>query len=155
MYVTHELGQARIAVDQPGSEFARVTCRVADALNAVNVVDILEQRRKIDNVALRREAAVSVHVLTEKRHFLDTLVGKLRDFDEYVNKRTRDFFPARIGHDAIRAVLGASLHDRDESTRPMRVRRRQVVELFDFGEAYVNLRLALLRTRFKKLRQAM
>ena len=98
-------------------------------------------------------APVGVDVLAEQRHFADALVGEAGDFDEHVVEGTRDFLAARVRDDAVRAVLRAAFHDRDERRRAVDSRRRQVVELLDLGKADVDLRPAFAAAAREHVRQ--
>src|SRR5690606_40275350 len=50
---------------------------------------------------------------------------------------------ARVRHDTERAVLAAALHDRNERRRAFGTRRRERIELLDFGEADIDDRAAV------------
>ena len=88
--------------------------------------------------------------MSEKRHFANALIGKLRHFKEHVDERAVDFFAARVGHHAVGAILGTALHDRNEGGRSLGVRHGKMVELLDFGKAHVHLRATGLLTLSKK-----
>jgi hypothetical protein len=99
-------------------------------------------------------AAIGVDVLAEQVHFAHALIGELRDLDDHVVERTADFLAAGVRHHAVATVFRAAFHDRDEGGRAFGARLGQAVELFDLGEADVDLRLAGGALRFDQLGQA-
>src|SRR5690606_28381247 len=116
---------------------------IANAFDAGNLVHILEQHRKVGNAAVLVESApVSVHVLPQKGDFLHALIGQVGNFHQYVFKGPRDFGAAGVGHDTETAVFAAAFHDRHERRGAFDAGRWQGVELFDFGEADVDLGMA-------------
>ena len=150
-----ELGQAAVGVDDALGEFTRMARRVADALDAVDFGDVVKQQGEVRNRAVGHLAAIGVHVLAEKRHFPDALIGKLGDLHEDVHHRARDLLAAGVGHHAVGAVLRAAFHDRDEGGGAMRLRGGQMIELLDFGEAHVDLGTARLNAGAKHVGQTM
>jgi hypothetical protein len=48
---------------------------------------------------------IGIDILSEQRHLFDALIGKLRNFYQNINERTRDFFTAGIRNHTVRAVL--------------------------------------------------
>ena len=128
---------------------------VANALETVDFRQVFEQGGQIRLLgSLAHRSAIGIDVLPEQRDLLDTLIGKVGDFGEHVVERPRDLFAPGVGDDAERAVLAAAFHDRHERQRSLDPRRRQVIELFDFGEADVDLRQARGLAARDQLRQA-
>ena len=118
-----------------------MTGGIADALDSGDLGHVVEQGRKIGNLArISHLATVGVDVLTKQIDLFDTLIGQASHFNKHVFKRARHFFATRIRHDAVAAVLGAAFHDADKGARTVVFSRRQVVEFFDLGEADVDLR---------------
>ena len=140
--VGNELGQLAVTIDDARGHLARVARRIADALNAGDLVHIFEQQREVGDFAVFHDAAVGVDVLAEQRDFLDALLREPCDFGQHVVERSADFLPACEWHDAVGAEFRAPFHDRDESGRVLGASRRQVVELLNLGERDVDLRLA-------------
>jgi hypothetical protein len=100
-------------------------------------------------------AAVGIDVLAEQGHFLDALFCQAGDFGQHVIEGARDLITTGVGNDAEGTEFAATLHDRDESGRARDGRRRQIVELLDFGKGNVDLRLAQASPLGDQLRQAM
>ena len=89
--------------------------RVADALDARHLGDVLDEQREIGLlVAVRHIAAIGIDVLAEQGHFADALRGEAGDFGQHVVERARHLAAARVGHDAEGAELRATFHDRHE-----------------------------------------
>ena len=89
--------------------------RVADALDAGNLGDELEQGREVGDLAVAaHRAAVGIDVLAEQGDLAHALVGQAGDLGQHVVERPRHFLAAGVGNDAVGAVLGAAFHDRDE-----------------------------------------
>ncbi len=154
VHVVDELWQLRVGVDQPLRELVGVARRVADAIDARDLGDVLEQQREVGDVGrVTHPSAVGVDVLPEQRHFPDTLVGQPGDLGQHVVERAADLLAARVRHDAVAAILAAAFHDRDERARAVDPRRRQVVELLDLREADVDLWPLLAPARLDHLRQ--
>ena len=146
---------ARVGVHHALGHVRGVRGRVADALDAGDFMHVFQQHRKVgDLVGIGHAAAVGVHVLAQQRHFLDALVGQVGHFDQHVVERARDFFAARVGHDAEAAVFATAFHDRDECRGAFDARRRHVVELFDLGKADVDLRAAFVAAALDEVGQA-
>ncbi len=140
--VVDQLGHARIGVDQALAELLRVAGGEADALDAGELGDGLQQQREVGDLRrVAHPAAVGVHVLAQQRDLLQALVGESGHLGEHVVERARHLLAARVRHHAVGAVLGAAFHHRDEGARALDAGRRQVVELLDLGEADVHLRL--------------
>ena len=99
-------------------------------------------------------AAIGVDVLAEQRDFLDALLGQAGHFGQHVVQRARHFLAARVGHDAVAAVLRTAFHDRDKGGRTVHARGRQVVELLDLRKTDVHLRALLPLTPREHLGQA-
>ena len=114
---------------------------------------MVHERGQIDLDAVVHGTAVRVDVLAEQRDLAHALGGELHDLHQHVFEGPADLLAAGVRHDAVGAVLGAALHDRDEGARALGARRGQVVELLDFGEADVHLRPALLEPCREQLRQ--
>ena len=153
--VVHQLRHARVDVDQALRELVGVAGGVADALDARDLGDVLDQHCEVGDLAgLAHLAAVGVDVLAQQRDLLDALVGQARHLGQHFLERAAELLAAGVGHDAVGAVLAAALHDRDEGRRALDPRRRQMVELLDLGEADVDLRAAGALAGLEHLRQA-
>ena len=61
-------------------------------------------------------ATVARHDLAEQGDFLHTARHQFAAFLDDIRNRPASFLPARMGHDAKRAVLVAPLHDADKSS---------------------------------------
>ena len=116
--------------------------READALDARNRRDVVDQSREIGAGCRPPSRRVGVDVLAEQRDLAHALAREVRDLVQHLLERAADFLAARVGHDAEAAVLAAAFHDRNEGGGALRARRGQVVELLDLGEADVDLRAA-------------
>src|SRR5690606_22318659 len=106
------------------------------------------------NLAVVHDAAVGVDVLPEQVDLAHALGRQLRHFHDDIVERTADFLAAGVGHHAVTAVLGAAFHDGDERGRAFRAWFGQAVELLDFREGNVHLRLAGFALGADQFRQA-
>ena len=91
-------------------QIARMRRRKPYPFDAFDFAYLFNQRRKIRSVMQR--FAVRVHILSEKRHFHDSRIGKSADFIEDVGRRPADLTSAQIRDNAVRAEIIASLHNR-------------------------------------------
>jgi hypothetical protein len=131
-----------VRIDEPGGHLFRMRCRVAEALDAGHLGDVIEQRGEIGGLGRRaHRRAIGVDVLSEERQLHHALVGEIGDFGQDVVERPGDFLAARVGHDAEGAVLAAALHDRQERRSSLDLGRGQLVELLDRRKRDVDLRL--------------
>ena len=152
--VRDELADPAVDSDEPGRHLLRMRRRVADALDAGNLGDVLDQCRQIGELpGAAHRPAIRVHVLPEQRDFHDALVGEVGHLGQHVVERPRDLLAARVGHDAETAVLAAPLHDRHERGGALDPRRRQVIELLDGGKRDVDLRRSRRAPRADQRRQ--
>ncbi len=160
MQVRDELVDAGVGIDERSRHFLRVRRREADALDAGNLGDVLDQRREIRDLVTHlrcraHRAAIRVDVLPQQRDLDDPLIGEIGDFGQHVVERPRDLLAARVRHHAERAVLAAAFHDRHEGGCAVDRRRRELVELLDGGEGDVDLRAAGRAAVADHLRKAM
>ena len=155
MHQRGQLGQPGVGVDQPFGELARVRGGVADALDAGDVVDVVEQRGKVGRgVEAFHLAQVGVDVLAQQRHFLHALFGQGDHVGQHVLEGAGDFLTTGVRHHAEAAVLAAAFHDGDEGAGAHLARRRQGVELLDLGKTDVDLGMAGLATPVDEFGQA-
>ncbi len=162
MHVRDELVDARMAVDEPRRELARVRGGEADALDAGDLGQVLEKDREVRpfhacsrSVSAVHAPAIGVHVLAEEGDLLHALQAQVGDLGQHVVEAPRDLLAARIRHDAEAAVLAAAFHDGDECRRTLDPRRRQAIELLDLGKRHVDLRPAGAPALGEQLGQAM
>ena len=128
--------------------------RVTDALDPFDFAHVFQEKREVDFGAVGPLAAVSIDVLSQKRDFLDALLGQNGAFDQNVHQGTADFFPAGIGDNAVRAIFAAAFHHRHKSGRAFHLGFGEAVEFFNLREGNVHLRLPRRLPFFQKLRQA-
>ena len=132
-----------------------MTGGVADALDTWNFRDVFEQQRKVGNlVGIAHRATVGVHVLAQQCHFFHALLGQASHFNQHLVKWAAEFFAAGIGHHAVAAVFATAFHDAHKSRCALNPRRRQVVELFNFGEADIDLRFGFGLAGLEQVGQA-
>ena len=75
--VVDQLRHARVDIDQPLREFVGVAGGVADALDAGDLGDVLDQQREVGDLRrLAHHPAVGIDVLAEQRDFAHTGVNK-------------------------------------------------------------------------------
>ena len=151
--VVGQLRHAGIGLDQRIGELQRVRGGEADAADAFDAGDGVDQYRKIGFATVEGGAAVGVDVLAEQVHLAHALGGELGHFHQDVVEGAADFLAAGIGHHAVRAVLRAAFHDGDERSGPFGAGLGQAVEFLDLGEADVHLRLAGAAAGVDQLRQ--
>ena len=144
-----------IGLDQVVGKLDRVRGGIADAIDAVDGGDIVNQQREIGDLAVVHDAAVGVDILSQQVDFAHALLGQAGDLGQHVVERPADFFAAGIGYDTETAVLAAALHDRHESLDAVGARLGQVVEFFDFGKTDVDHRTPGGARFTQHLRQAM
>ena len=142
-------GTLRVGLDQAVAELDRMRGREADAADAVDARDVLDQQREVR--ASRRRAIGPRYALTfwpEQVDLAHALRGERRDLGQHVVERARLTSSPRVyGTTQKRAVLAAAFHDRDERARSVHARLGQVVELLDLGKADVDLRRVRRRAR--------
>src|ERR1700677_775597 len=110
-----QLGQAPIGLDQIVSVAFGMGRGEADALDALDFVDGLEQLHESGFSVHGFEVALAVagDDLAEEGDFLDAVAGQLAAFGQDVGDAAAAFFTAGVGDDAKGAVLIAALHDAD------------------------------------------
>ena len=128
--------------------------RITDALDPFNFVYVFQKECKVDFGSIGPLAAIRINVLSQKRDFLDALLGQNGAFDQDVHQGPADFFPAGIGDNAVRAIFAAAFHHRYKSGRAFHLWFRQTVEFFNLREGNVHLRLPRRLPLFQELRQA-
>ena len=134
MQMARELAHVGIRLDEAVRQLERMRRREADAFDARHRSHVMDERREIDDGAIRHRAGVGVHVLPEQRHFAHALRRELANLLHGGVERAAHFVAACVGDDAEAAVLAAAFHDRNEGGAAFNARRRQAVEFFDFGE---------------------
>ena len=155
MQIVCELGHVGIRLDQRIREFERMRGGEADAADAVEFGDRVDQQRQIRRAAIVHRAAIGVDVLAEQIDLAHALFGERSDFGHDIVERPADFLAACIGHHAVGAVFGAAFHDRDEGGDAFLARLGQMIEFFDFREGNVHLCALCTFARLDHLRQAM
>src|SRR6056297_3179761 len=151
--IVGQLGRVGVGLDQPVGEFHWVRGREADALDAVERSHVADQHRQIRRAAVMHGSPVGVDVLAQQIDLAHALGLQPRNLGNDVVQRPAYFLAAGIRHDAKTAVFGTAFHDRHERARPVRPRRRQVIELLDFREACIDRRLAGISHIVEHLRQ--
>ena len=133
----------------------RVRARVADALDAVDRVEAVQQLGEARALG-PQVAPVGVDVLPEQRDLADAVGGQALDLGDQLGERAADLAPARGGHDAVRAAAVAAdgdLHpalelagalgrqvagealELEVALGAQRVRRQELCELVDLAGA--------------------
>src|SRR5690625_926516 len=103
-------------------------------------MDVFEQHGKIcDSAAAFDGTSVGIDVLSQEGDLLDPLIGQISNFYQYILKRTRHFRTTGIGYNTKTAVFAAPLHDGDKGSRAVHTGRGQIVKLFDFWKADIDL----------------
>ncbi len=136
--VAREFGHLRIGLDQAVGELDRVRGREADAIDAIDRSDVIDQRREIGNLAIVHQPPVRIDILAQQVDLAYALCGQRGDLGNDVIERAADLLAARVRHDAKAAVLAATFHDGHECRGPVGPRLRQPVELLDLGERHVD-----------------
>src|SRR5580765_3058547 len=149
VHVRRELRQVAVRIDEALGEFARMRSGIADSLQLVDFMNEKEQFGEIGGLAVDGPPPC-IHVLSEQRHLFHP---EGIDLGHDVFKRTRDFLAARVRHHAEAAVFAAAFHDRHECGSARHPGRRQMIELLDFRERDVDLRLAARAAPREQLRQ--
>src|SRR5438874_5102318 len=116
MKMIDQLWQTPVGVDQIFAEPDRVWRSEAKALQAINLMDGVEQLHKRTFVVDLRKfvAAVEVYDLTEYRYFGHAVGNLCADVADSLVNRAAALGAACLRHNAKRAVHVAALHDRDE-----------------------------------------
>ena len=95
--VVHQLRQARVGVDQALRELVRVAGGVADALDAGDLGDVLEQQREVGDLGRVAHApAVGIDVLPQQRDLAHALVGQAGHLGQHVVERPADTSSPRV-----------------------------------------------------------
>src|SRR6185503_11387401 len=108
------LADARQVANRFNEALARVTrmwTREANSLDARNVVDLREQVSEVALGIIRRR--IVIHDLAEKLNFLSSRSDRLPNVGQDIRLGAHPLVPARVWHDAERAVVVAALDDRD------------------------------------------
>ena len=154
MQMVHQLRHFGVSVDQALGKFIGVAGGVADALDARDVRHILQQQGKVGDVSgATHGATVGVHVLAQQRDLFDPLPRQSGHLDQHIVQGSADFFAAGVGHHAIAAVFGATLHDADKGAGTFHAGRWQVVKLLNLWKADVHLRAAFVVALVQQVRQ--
>src|SRR6185437_13803531 len=112
----------------------------ADAADAVDLRDRVDQHGEVGDAAVEGGAAIRIDVLAEQVHLAHALRGELGDLDQHIVEWAADLLAAGVRHHAVTAVFRATFHDRHEGGRAFGARLGKAVELLDLGEADVDLR---------------
>ena len=160
MQVADQLGQLVISGNQRRRELVGVAGGVAQALNARNLGHVFQQGGKVGHLGAQgrlsadHARAVGVDVLPQQGDFFHALIGQSGHFNQHVFKRAADLFASGVGHHAVAAIFRTAFHDADKGGGAVHARGRQVVKLFDFRKADIDLRAILGIARGQHLRQA-
>ena len=155
MQVAHQLWHLRVHIHQALGELVGVAGGVANALDARDVGHVFNQQGKVGDVAgATHGPAVSVDVLAQQGDLFDALRGQAGHLDQHIVQRAVDLFAPGIGHHAIAAVFGATLHDADKCRGTRDPRGGQVIELFNLRELNIDLWLGQIAPLVQQLRQA-
>src|SRR5579872_1333583 len=98
--IRHELFDPAMSGNQIVAHVARMTCGVPKALDARNACETLDQLRETSSAAVRTRAAVSVHILAEKRDLAGTQSSQTAHLGFYLRHRPGIFRDPGIGHHA-------------------------------------------------------
>ena len=116
MQVGHQLGDIAVGCDQVVVHVARMAGGVADALDAIDCRQGLDQAgQPAPFVAL---AVIGIDVLAEQRDLADAGVRLAARFGKDRRQRPGDLRAARIGHHAEGAELVAAFLDGEKGGRP-------------------------------------
>ena len=80
MHMIDQFVDLAIRINETLCEFFRMRSRVTNALDTVNLRHIFQKRREVRDFTIGRFTPISVHVLSQKRDFFNSLGGKLGDF---------------------------------------------------------------------------
>ena len=138
-----EFGNLAVDIHQRRVELRRVRGRETQPVDAVDARQILDQQGEVGDAAIMGGASVGVDVLTEQVDFPHALAGEMRRLGEHIVKRPADFLAPGVGHHAEAAILAAALHDRQIRLAGGGAGLGQMVELFDFREADIDLGRAI------------
>jgi hypothetical protein len=109
-----------------------------NAVDAVEARDEVDQRGEVGGAAAVHDAAIGVHVLAEQVDLAHAELGEPVRLRDHVVEWAADLFTARVRHHAVRAVLAAAFHHRQESRAARALRFGNLVELLDLGERDVD-----------------
>ena len=112
--------------DQPGRDVLGMRGHEADAGESRHVSQRLEQVGEVLRPGESRFPAVGVHVLAEQRHFAHAPLRQSPHFLHDVAGRAAGLRSAHVGHDAVRAEVGAAGHDLDPGQRALPPHRRKI-----------------------------
>ncbi len=134
MQLRHQFGQVAMRGDEAVVDVARMARGVAQALDAGNGRETLEQLRKRVSASVRSLAVIGIDVLADHRDLADAGIRQALRFLDDLCDRTRHFGAARIGHDAEGAELVAAFLDGDEGGDAARAHRlaRRVLQKIEF-----------------------
>ncbi|EEP67940.1 hypothetical protein GCWU000324_02191 [Kingella oralis ATCC 51147] len=138
----NQLGQVAVAFDDGIGKLAWVAGGEAQPFNTRDFVHDAQQGGEVADATVVHFAAIGVDVLPQQVDFFHALLRQAGDFGEYVVQWAREFFAARVGHDAEGAVFGTAFHNGNKRAAAVHAGGGQVVEFFDFGEGDVYLREA-------------
>ena len=129
--VTRERWYFRIGLNQAIGKLNRVRRRETNSINALDRVNVVNERRKIGDAAIVHRTPISIYILAKQIYFANSLLCELCNLLNHAIKRTTDLFATRVRDHTKAAVLTASFHNRDERSRPFRTRLWQAVEFLD------------------------
>jgi hypothetical protein len=111
MEMLADLWQVAHRLEEPRAGMAGMRAREADALHAGNLVDGREKIREVARRIVGR--LVVIDDLAEQLHLAPAGIGRLPYVRQDVGLCAHPFVPARVRHDAERAVVVAPFDDRD------------------------------------------
>jgi hypothetical protein len=159
MHERHQRGEVAVRRDQRVLDVARMAGRIAQACDAVDFGEPVQQPSERPGASVRAFTVIGVDVLPDQRDLAHAVVGEPLHVVDDLCDRPRHFRAARIGHDAERAELVAAFLHRDEgrdAARADRIRFRLRQE----AELVLDRKFGLDRAAFalcprQKLRQMM
>ena len=121
--VIDELRYVAVGLDEIVSELDRMRRRVANAFDALDVRDVVDDFGEI-GMATVDGATIRIDVLPEQVDFPHPLLAQLHDFSHDIGDRTAHLFTAGIGDHTETAIFRAAFHDRNERRGTFRSRCR-------------------------------
>ena len=115
--------------DQRVVHVARMARRIAQAREARDLGEALDEARERPHAPVRPVAVIGVDVLPDERDLAHPGVGEALGLGDDLGGRPRDLGAAGVGHDAKGAELVAAFLDRQEGGCAAAAHRREMVEL--------------------------
>ena len=138
--VVRELWHLGISLDQAVGELDRVRRSEANALDAVDRRNVVDECCEVCYLAIVHRAAVGIDVLAEQVDLGDTLICQADTFGDHAIEWPADLLAARVGHNAKTAILAAAFHDRYERGRTFGTWLREAIELLNFRKRNIDNR---------------